>query len=219
MLVRSPTDDHLIARLNAAQVDAAAVIHNAGVLLAGVLHRGAKRRRLAIGHAQYGHGFLASDYIQRAVADRPFGQGELGHGLRGFDILGQVFQVNAGPGSVVTADVRYHGFTVGIGARRAAVTANRYARHALGVHHQACAAHAAATMQRSTVGSDCRSAPCGKAEAGVVIFLKTDGEIDIGKITRMAQIPTDRRVTGRELIVGAVIQAITEARRITVFVL
>lgn len=90
--------------MNAAQVDTAAVIHNAGVLLAGVLHRGAKRRRAAIGHAQYGHGFLA-DYIQRAVADRPFGQGELGHGLRGFDILGPVFQVNAGPGSVVTADV------------------------------------------------------------------------------------------------------------------
>ena len=50
----TPTDDHLFAGLNTAEVDIAAVIHNAGVLLFHVFHRCAEGGRTAIGQAQIG---------------------------------------------------------------------------------------------------------------------------------------------------------------------
>ena len=159
MFVLAPTDDHLVCGLNTAQVDDAAVIHDARVLLPAVFDDGAKRRRFSIRQAQYRHGFFTGNHIQRAVANGTFGQGELGNGLSGLDVCGQVFQVDAGVCPVITADVGDHRFAERIGARRSAITANGHVGDAKGVHHQPRAAYTAAAVQGRAVSGDGRAAP------------------------------------------------------------
>ena len=137
--------------MNAAEVDIAAVIHDAGVLLLGVLDRRTEGRRAAIGQAQHRHGFFTGNHVQGAITDGAFGEGQLGDRLSGFDIARQALQIDAGRRTLVAAQIGNDGFTKGVAAGRRAVTTHRHVRHAAGIHHQTGTAHAVGAMQGCAV--------------------------------------------------------------------
>lgn len=79
-----PVHGHTFTGFDTAQINAAAIVNDAGLLLARIPHRGAKRRFAAVCQFDYRHRLLPGNHFKSAVADGTFGQRRLYHRFNRF---------------------------------------------------------------------------------------------------------------------------------------
>lgn len=105
-----PVHGHTFTGFDTAQINAAAIVNDAGLLLARIPHRGAKRRFAAVCQFDYRHRLLPGNHFKSAVADGTFGQRRLYHRFNRFRPLAKFVQIDTGLVTVVTVDIRHHHF-------------------------------------------------------------------------------------------------------------